>query len=377
MSPVGSPPADTDLVQSALRLGWVVAEVRGRNRPGGPQGEVVRLPPAVNDPLPLGIERTLTEMRIQAQSVMAELAKKLQVDTFDGDLCSEVDEAAHDLYRARKGGFPSALPGGTSPEQDAWERLSEAIWRLDAHVQDRLAARSDTQRSGYQLGRGLAENYWALDRSAADGWDSWPFLFGPRRHSELNRLVGRLAAYAHDLAAAAISGSLEVWRVVAADDQWRRQPSILGDLYQQTRDWYGLLVLGQDPTRLVKPYDLLQNWRLTRRAFRLFLPQLVETALGVAALFGLVWVVSTKHPASWLAYVLSLLGALGLGAAGLTTMLKNQAQTLWTRLRQDAYTDLVAVSICRAPSPPRGRSRRAELERIVAQRELTPSTPPA
>ena len=40
-----APPLDVDLVQSAIRLGWYVAEVRGRNRPGGPPGAAVDVPP--------------------------------------------------------------------------------------------------------------------------------------------------------------------------------------------------------------------------------------------------------------------------------------------------------------------------------------------
>src|SRR5580658_2174600 len=71
---------DADDVLSALRLGWAVAEMRGRNRPDGPPGEVVGMPDHVDHPLPLRIERGKTELRIEIQSVVAELARKLQVD---------------------------------------------------------------------------------------------------------------------------------------------------------------------------------------------------------------------------------------------------------------------------------------------------------
>src|SRR5260370_787580 len=72
--------ADADDVLSALRLGWSVAEMRGRNRPDGPPGEVVGMPDHVDHPLPLRIERGKTELRIEIQSVVAELAEKLCVD---------------------------------------------------------------------------------------------------------------------------------------------------------------------------------------------------------------------------------------------------------------------------------------------------------
>jgi hypothetical protein len=67
-------------VLSALRLGWSVAEMRGRNRPDGPPGEVVGMPDHVDHPLPLRIERGKTELRIEIQSVVAELARQLRVD---------------------------------------------------------------------------------------------------------------------------------------------------------------------------------------------------------------------------------------------------------------------------------------------------------
>src|SRR5260370_37373059 len=72
--------ADADDVLSALRLGWSVAEMRGRNRPDGPPGEVVGMPDHVDHLLPLRIERGKTELRIEIQSVVAELAQELCVD---------------------------------------------------------------------------------------------------------------------------------------------------------------------------------------------------------------------------------------------------------------------------------------------------------
>jgi hypothetical protein len=71
---------DAHHVLSALRLGWSVAEMRGRNRPDGPPGEVIGMPDHVDHPLPLRIERGKTELRIEIQSVVAELAQQLHVD---------------------------------------------------------------------------------------------------------------------------------------------------------------------------------------------------------------------------------------------------------------------------------------------------------
>ena len=53
-------PEDSAGVLSALRLGWYVAEVRGRNRPGGPVPPAESLSHRKGHMLPLRMERTLT-----------------------------------------------------------------------------------------------------------------------------------------------------------------------------------------------------------------------------------------------------------------------------------------------------------------------------
>ncbi|MGH3226553.1 MAG: hypothetical protein ACRDPY_49060, partial [Streptosporangiaceae bacterium] len=78
-------PDDARRVMSALRLGLNLAEVRGRNRPGGPPGSSAHMPEPNDHALPLRIERSPTELRIEAQSVTTALAKELRVDhTADG-----------------------------------------------------------------------------------------------------------------------------------------------------------------------------------------------------------------------------------------------------------------------------------------------------
>ena len=65
---------------------------------------------------------------------------------------------------------------------------------------------------------------------------------------------------------------------------------------------------------------------------------------------------------SWLPSACSL--------AGLTGTLKNSAQAQ-PRLRQDAYTDLVAIAVQTAPPPP----DKSALQRAINRRTLTPATP--
>jgi len=72
----------------------------------------------------------------------------------------------------------------------------------------------------------------------------------------------------------AVAGSLEAWGVVAADAAWSRDPGMRNALYEQTRRWYQLLVLGQDPTTLIRPYARLRSPTNLVRAARIFWPQI-------------------------------------------------------------------------------------------------------
>ena len=308
-------PDDAKTVLSALRLGWYLAEVRGRNRPGGPPGSTASMPDDIDHPLPLRVERSRDELRVEAQMAVAQLAKDLQVDdpgdgvSFGAVLADQANLLAHLRAPTASGGLQRALelfqmtsperasPGTATPptpgqavhvleealvrqqavvvirqraadraeqaltaaqkraaaaaqqrgeeqstaEADraaaqaaleleqatvageetgiavlqesitglqraiaadpagaaetgraliragqqtlaaavhrAWPDLAELIWKFDAHIQNRLTASSETQAWGYQLGRGLAETYWALDHWQSDGshgdWVGW------------------------------------------------------------------------------------------------------------------------------------------------------------------------------------------------------------
>src|SRR5580700_10778094 len=507
---------DASEVLSALRLGWSVAEMRGRNRPGGPSGDIAGMPDHTDHPLPLRIERGKTELRIEIQSVVAELAHELCVDD-SGDGTSftaalgdkakllshiRVPKAADALQHAldvlgqsqpAQAGSPAQVScadqalqvlqqglvtqravvvrrqqavataqqvlAGTreqvraathSPEARAesriearaeagaaqaqaeaavqlevacrdaeadgvtalekvvgalkqdieaspqaaaqagidcirrcqqaiadaarwpWADLAELIWQFDAHVQDRLAAVSESRAIGYQLGRGLADCYWALDPGEPGGSTSWGFLLGERRCGELSRLTGRLSGYMGEYTASAIAGSLEVWKDVARNSAWRGDPYQADlALYLQIRRWYELIILGQDPTTLIGPAAVMKNYRTLGRAFQLFWPQLVATIVGLGFLVALLFLVNVGGAAAWVKTLAGILAAVGLSLAGLTGTLKNSAQALLKRLRQDAYTDLVAIAVQTAPRPP----SKADLQNAISRRELTPATP--
>jgi len=459
---------DTPAVLSALRLGWSVAEMRGRNWPDGPPGEVIGMPDHLDHPLPLRIERGKTELRIEIQSVVAELARDLQVDdapdgtSYSAALGYKTQLLAHagankaaDALRqalvilqqldatdttesarqvlaaglatqravvARRQEALAAAQSGPAHEatvqleqascageeagiaalehvlqaltrqgpeavaqaviqclqelaaaaRQPWADLADLMWQFDAHVQDRLAALSQTQAIGYQLGRGLAETYWALDSTQQDGSASWGFLLGERRCDELSRLTGRLTAYMQEYTAPAIAASLEVWKAVVTTPTWLGHPARADvALYNQIRRWYELIILGQDPTTLIGPAAVMRNYRTVVRAVKLFWPQLLATILGFGALVTLLYLVNTGGTAAWAKTLSGVLAVVGLSVAGLTGALKNSAQALLKRLRQDAYTDLVAIAVQTAPPPPDNSA----LERAIGRRRLTPVTP--
>jgi hypothetical protein len=60
-------PDDAGTVLTAIRLGWSIAEVRGRNRPDAPPGARARLPGQPGHALPLRVEQTPAELRIAAR----------------------------------------------------------------------------------------------------------------------------------------------------------------------------------------------------------------------------------------------------------------------------------------------------------------------
>jgi hypothetical protein len=74
---------------------------------------------------------------------------------------------------------------------------------------------------------------------------------------------------------------------------------------------------------------------------------------------------------AWLKTLSGVLAATGLSLAGLTGTLKNSAQAMLKRLRQDSYTDLVAIAVQTAPPPP----KRSDLHKALDNRRLTPATP--
>ena len=361
-------PDDALEVICALRLGWYIAEVRGRNRPAGPRPPGNELPRSDHHFLPLRIERTAAEQRAEAHAVLRKLSGDLHVDTVmvNGQERTRTGVIEH---QAR---VLAAAEPETAAAAAAWDALSASIYELDAHAQDTLAAQSDMRAAAYQLGRGLAEAYWALDPDAACVPlmpQSWAFLLGEQRCTELARLAGRLSGYFTPYCAPAVAGTLRLWQSVAGDREWRKDAQ--DHLYRQLRRWYELLVLGQDPSTLIPPYALLKDWRAAFHAVRALWVQIVTAAISIGLVIALITLILSGSANAVLKAVFGVVGVVGLSAASVTAGLKTTAQGLLSRLRQDAYTDLVASAVVEAPGKPGARSPHRAVVAEVRKRTLT------
>lgn len=194
------------------------------------------------------------------------------------------------------GGDPaSAMVDPARDPHAAWSTTAAFFLTWDAWFQDELAQRDEALANAYLLGRGLAECYWGLGSESTWVTNGRPsavspaFLLGADRRLELSRMLSRLdPAMTHETSPAAISGSLEAWGAVARDEHWLSSPDLRATLYEQVRRWYQLVVLGQDPTTMVRPYAKLTGLRGIGRAARLFRPQL--------ALFGTALALVTSVP---------------------------------------------------------------------------------
>jgi hypothetical protein len=286
-----SSPADADSVSPALRLGWSLAELRGRNDPHAIEDSPTSLMGRKGHALPLGPERTSPEKEIAWERALEVLATNLHVNpevsvAAGSQMLKSYSEQVKDM----------AIQLADHREHDrsdlveqSWDKLAELLYRWDAEIQDALSAASQSQASAYQLGRGMAEIAWNLapDQDSPNDPTSWDFLLGPARRAILSRFLGHLSGYFDPLTAPAIAGSLEAWSEVAQDAGWRSQPDAVPKLRDQIHRWYELLVLRQDPKSLVRPYALLKDYRVVFKTIRIYWQQVLTGALAIGALAAL------------------------------------------------------------------------------------------
>ena len=160
----------TGRAQDLMRLGWAIAELRGRLYFGekDPGRLVTSHLVRTDHALPLGTERSPAEQLIETRAVVRALAERTglelsgaQIKDNEGKL-PEGDQA--DSTAAERVLQLSRLPRQSDADwHKKWETFTEGLYQWDGDIQDYLGAASFGESSAYQLGRGLAECSWGLD----------------------------------------------------------------------------------------------------------------------------------------------------------------------------------------------------------------------
>ena len=360
---LGAGGAKTYDIVNAVRLGWSVAEVRGRHRIGD---NPTRLGlPAFAKPLrrfenalPLMSERSEAEQRIEAERVLKALAKVARVDVPCSALTGQPEtvatQCATDRLTCLAMALSEAKPG---EEKDAWIHLTNFFYGWDAVIQDTLACRDFGTSSAYQLGRGLAEIFWAFDASAPpDDARSAAVLLGPNRVGQLKDLLDRLAHHFPPLSSSAVEFSLEQWAAAAA----RRQVTDSRDTYQllahQGTVWRDMLLTAKDPKLYLKATTLLDRAGQLREVARRFIPEISLLAVGTGVLSTGAALLTTGGAPHALGAALAVLGAAGISVSGVAAKLKDAANNLLQQLRNELYEAAVAEATCFAPRLPQAAS---------------------
>lgn len=354
-------PADADKVLAAFRLGWALAEVRGRHRPDRDRELPVALPhhkrPA--HALPLFNERKWGEQTIEATAVLNAMADRLAED----DVALRSDDGIGAAGIAELGRNVDKHPHNAR----GWDEFANAVYKWDCKIQDTLV-RWPSRGAAYQLGRGLAEVYWALDPGGDQkGWGGWEFLLGKERCATLVALIERLSDYVDPLRRAAVIGSLEAWRKVAHDPSWRvaDEPG-LERLYGQTVLWRDLVRGERDADESAGDPSQLRNIGVLVPILRTFWAQLLVGGLSIALAVGGAALLFDDSTESGL--LLTILGGLGITATSLYAQAKASALRLVERMRLSFEEALAARHAQLLPPRPaprsvgdRARRRREEL----------------
>lgn len=353
-------PTDLEQVRYALRLGWVVAELRGRYRPDrfGKQepGNTVGFK-REDFELPLTNERSQTEIRIELFEAAEDLSRALELDPHDehGEAILGQIEALLERMNQKNADLQQIWTGEPHTTGVAYR-----FFKWDAQIQDSLILHA-TQAAAYQLGRGLAETYWALhpDRPANE-MGSWEFVLGQQRRATLLRLAARLSAYMDPLVLAAIDGSLRAWSDLAASADRRGQPDVQVDLFRQGLLWRDLVRGERQPADLLVNKDLdvpagadiWKDLQLYRDAVRSLMWPLIGGVVGVALMVVGAALLAGGASNTGLTTAISILGVVGLTSASLYAKAKAQVTSLLSNLRQKIQTERVSQAANLCPSAP-------------------------
>jgi len=325
--------------------------------------------------LPLSVERSPAELRIEAESVLKHLVDTPALNPLANDLsggrqiaaantraADQLTLLAQELNRAREGQDDKEINA-------AWTKLSELLYLWDARLHDVLAAGPFGIASAYQLGRGLAEVYWALDVDALDGAPgSWGWVLSAHRCAALKGMLERLAGSLPDGIAEAIAASLSQWRRVAISPTWRTETGVIQQLNRQIQTWRDLLITGFDPLAMVGAAERVRKARHVVPYLRAFRAELVGLVAVVFAAGGALYLITSAHDPFWGA-ILSGLGALGITTKSIVARLKTVAGDLVAQLRRLINVEMITATSLYLPMRPH-----SGLARALPSRESLPET---
>ncbi len=355
------PPADAPDVTEAFRLGWAIAELRGRYRPGIEHVETAPTARRADNALPLAAERTAVEQRYELFMVVKGLSASLGLDFPDGPSKT----ARADELRLLLTGLE------TEPtDADLWGKLTHVFYVWDSAIQDDLVLRPRLA-AAYQLGRGLAETYWVLDPTidAADDPRTWTELLGPRRVGLLKRLAGRLSDYLDPLIVSVVNMTLDAWAHVAEEPAWRNHPEARPALFRQGLIWRDLIRGERRPEDLAAEHGKIKSLGVVVPVLRAFYLQIIIGLVALAAL-----VIGAAHLAANAGntdhnVVVGILGTFGVTATTVYTRAKAQATSLIDELSGAYARDRATQAALLRPRPPVGTGAHARhVWRTVARR---------
>lgn len=360
-----TPPADLEQVRYAFRLGWIVAELRGRYRPDlfdglepGNPGGLLR----EEYELPLANERSPTEMRIELIEAARDLSGALGLDPReeqDRPIFEQIEPLLKQMEASKADREQIWLGRPHEPDSGhSQPSLAYKLFKWDAKIQDDLVLRA-TQAAAYQLGRGLADTYWGLypDRPAQE-MGSWESVLGRRRRDTLLRFAGRLSAYVGPSVLAAIDGSLRSWSKLATEPHGRGEPGVPGALFQQGLLWRDLVRGERQPEDLLTNKDLnapptAEVWKelkLYRVAAESLKWPLITGVVGAVLLAGGAALLAGGNGRTGLTTAISVLGLLGLTSAGMYAKAKTQVTSLFSHLSERVRQERIrqAADLCPA-----------------------------
>ena len=365
--------ATLERLHAALNLGWSMAELRGRLRYGhcNPPGTVDYLFARERHALPLGGEHSLTEQLIATRVAVTMLAALFDVDRApDGEdlppsvrlraLAIELERA----LKAAEAASPDTPPAvmDTYPDGSAvghvWSALTDTVYHWDEQIQDRFSV-SVELLSAYQLGRGLAEIFWALDPDAQSGQReasdpprpcSWEFLLSEHRRDLLAAQLKRLEATLPALTVPAVKGPLVRWCALVTSGKVRDHTDGPTQLRAQLQVWRDVLMGARNPVSLAQSFGIRVGARQFKRVLQAFGLEITLATISVAALALAGYYVGANKTSTGWTVVATILGFFGVTGAGLLARAKTQARALYVHLREAFYQDVISDKATILPS---------------------------